>query len=161
MTKLDINGEIHEVDAQDGMPLLWVMREDLDITGPKYGCGHGVCGGCIVSVDGYQEHSCKVTPADVEGKAILTVEGLTGPVADALLDAWTRLDVSQCGFCQPAQLTSAYILLSHRPDPTDEEVDQAMLHNLCRCGTYARIRAAIAEASITLTHVSTQSAVSA
>jgi len=133
------------------MPLLWVLREELDITGPKYGCGHGVCGGCIVSVDGLQEHSCKVTATEMEGKAILTVEGLTGPVADALFDAWTRIDVSQCGFCQPAQLTSAFVLLSNIADPSEAQIEEAMLHNLCRCGTYARIRAAIHEASAQLT----------
>ncbi len=147
MNTLKVNGQTYEVNPPEGMPLLWVMREELGITGPKYGCGHGVCGGCIVSVDGYQEHACKVTASDVEGKEIITVEGIGGPVGDALLDAWTELDVSQCGFCQPAQLTSAFVLLSHRPNPTDAEVDQAMLHNLCRCGTYARIRRAIALAS--------------
>jgi len=150
MSTLKINGEVHELDVPPDMPLLWAMREQLDITGPKYGCGHGVCGGCIVSVNGLQEHSCKVTVPEMEGKEILTVEGLTGPVADALFDAWTQIDVSQCGFCQPAQLTSAFVLLSNIPNPTDAQVDEAMLHNLCRCGTYARIRAAITQAIGTL-----------
>jgi len=150
MSTLKINGEVYELEVPPGMPLLWAMREQLDITGPKYGCGHGVCGGCIVSVNGLQEHSCKVTVPEMEGKEILTVEGLTGPVADALFDAWTQIDVSQCGFCQPAQLTSAYVLLSNIPNPTDAQIDEAMLHNLCRCGTYARIRAAITQAIGTL-----------
>jgi len=150
MSTLKINGEVYELEVPPGMPLLWAMREQLDITGPKYGCGHGVCGGCIVSVNGLQEHSCKVTVPEMEGKEILTVEGLTGPVADALFGAWTQIDVSQCGFCQPAQLTSAYVLLSNIPNPTDAQIDEAMLHNLCRCGTYARIRAAITQAIGTL-----------
>ena len=147
---IHLNGATREVDAPAEMPLLWVLRDRLNLTGTKFGCGHGVCGGCIVSVDGAQEHSCQVTCGDVAGKSITTIEGLAGPVAEALFAAWDTLDVSQCGFCQPAQLMSASILLTQNPKPTDADIDQAMQHNLCRCATYARIRQAIHKAAAAL-----------
>ena len=156
--KINVNGSIHEVDAPEQMPLLWVLRDRLELTGTKFGCGHGVCGGCIVSVEGAQEHSCQVTCGDIAGKAVTTIEGLTGPVADALFAAWETVDVSQCGFCQPAQLMSASILLSHNIDPSDSDVDEAMKHNLCRCGTYARIRQAVHHAASSLRAVSLKGA---
>ena len=148
--QIHLNGATREVDAPAEMPLLWVLRDRLNLTGTKFGCGHGVCGGCIVSVDGAQEHSCQVTCGDVAGKSITTIEGLAGPVAEALFAAWDTLDVSQCGFCQPAQLMSASILLTQNPKPTDADIDQAMQHNLCRCATYARIRQAIHKAAAAL-----------
>lgn len=147
---INVNGTVHEVRAPADMPLLWVLRDRLDLTGTKFGCGHGVCGGCIVSVDGAQEHSCQVTCGDITGKAVTTIEGLHGPIADALFAAWQSIDVSQCGFCQPAQIMSASILLASNIEPTDADVDEAMKHNLCRCGTYARIRQAVHQAAGTL-----------
>ena len=149
--QLFLNGAPREVDASEAMPLLWVLRDKLDLTGTKFGCGHGVCGGCIVDVDGAQEHACQVTCNDVVGKSITTIEGLSGPVAEALFTAWDALDVSQCGFCQPAQLMSASILLKHNTTPSDADIDEAMKHNLCRCATYTRIRQAIHHAAATLT----------
>ena len=138
-----VNGHNHAVEAPPQMPLLWVLRDRLNMTGTKFGCGHGVCGACIVSVDGAQEHACQVTCGDVEGKSVITIEGLQGPVAQALFEAWEQIDVSQCGFCQPAQIMSASILLSQNASPTDGDIDEAMKHNLCRCATYVRIRKAI------------------
>lgn len=150
--EIHVNGELRQVSAPAEMPLLWVLREHLDITGPKYGCGHGVCGGCIVDIDGAQAHSCLNTVADVAGKKVLTIEGLKGPIAEALFAAWLTLDVAQCGFCQPAQITSASILLKHNPSPSDADIDEAMKHNLCRCATYQRVRKAIHRAADTLAH---------
>ena len=150
--KLLVNGSIAEIppDAPKDMPLLWVLREHVGLTGPKYGCGHGVCGGCMVDVDGAQVHSCKVTAADVEGMHVTTIEGQAGPVAEALFRAWDRLNVVQCGFCQPAQFTSAAILLKINQNPSDADIDEAMKHNLCRCATYQRIRHAVKEAAAEL-----------
>ena len=150
--KINLNGSIMEVphDAPKDMPLLWVLRDYLGLTGPKYGCGHGVCGGCMVDVDGAQVHSCKVTVAEVEGMHVTTIEGQKGPVAEALFRAWDKLNVVQCGFCQPAQITSAAILLKINRKPSDADIDEAMKHNLCRCATYQRIRNAIKEAAAEL-----------
>ncbi len=145
--KINVNGTVHEVRAPAEMPLLWVLRDRLDLTGTKFGCGHGVCGGCMVSIDGAQEHACQVTCGDIAGKAVTTIEGLHGPVAEALFSAWEAIDVSQCGFCQPAQIMSASILLAHNIDPTDDDIDEALKHNLCRCGTYGRIRQAVHRAA--------------
>ena len=141
--EIHLNGEIRSVSAPAEMPLLWVLREHLNLTGAKYGCGHGVCGGCMVSIDGAQAHACQTTLADAAGKKVVTIEGQTGPIADALFAAWLELDVAQCGFCQPAQITSAVVLLTHNPQPSDADIDEAMKHNLCRCATYQRVRGAI------------------
>ena len=150
--KLHVNGAVAELapEISADMPLLWVLREHLGLTGTKYGCGHGVCGGCMVEVDGAQVHSCKVTVAEIQGMQVTTIEGQTGPVAEALFRAWDRLNVVQCGFCQPAQFTSAAILLKLNPRPTDADIDEAMKHNLCRCATYQRIRNAIKAAAAEL-----------
>ena len=153
---IQVNGRIHAVDAPSQMPLLWVLREHLGLTGAKFGCGHGVCGACMVSVDGAQEHACQVTCSDVQGKSVVTIEGLSGPVGEALFAAWDRIDVSQCGFCQPAQLMSASVLLGQNPNPTDADIDEAMQHNLCRCATYLRIRQAIHQAAASLRAQTTQ-----
>ena len=102
-----VNGKLRSVSAPAEMPLLWVLREHLHLTGAKYGCGHGVCGGCMVSIDGAQAHACQTTLADAAGKKVVTIEGQTGPIAEALFAAWLELEVAQCGFCQPAQITSA------------------------------------------------------
>ena len=141
--QINVNGNVREVQGDADMPLLWVLRDRLNLNGTKFGCGHGVCGACIVSINGAQEHACQVTCADIAGKAVTTIEGLKGPVAEALFSAWEDIDVSQCGFCQPAQIMSASVLLAHNVEPSDEDVDEAMKHNLCRCGTYARIRQAV------------------
>jgi isoquinoline 1-oxidoreductase subunit alpha len=145
--QINVNGKMQEVSAPVDMPLLWVLREYLDLTGAKYGCGHGVCGACMIEIDGAQEHACQVTMADVAGKKIVTIEGQQGRVASAVLKAWDRLQVAQCGFCQPAQINSAIILLSQNPSPTDADIDEGMKHNLCRCATYQRMRQAIHEAA--------------
>lgn len=148
--KINLNGRDTEVSAPAEMPLLWVLREELALTGAKYGCGHGVCGGCIIQIDKAQAHACQVKLSDVAGKEIVTIEGQQGPVAAALFAAWDRLNVAQCGFCQPAQIMSAAVLLSANPRPTDDDIDEGMKHNLCRCATYKRVRQAIHEAAATL-----------
>ena len=148
---LNVNGNSVDVStAPKDMPLLWVLREHLGLTGAKYGCGQGVCGTCMVSVDGAQAHSCQLSLAQVAGKKIVTIEGLQGPVADALFAAWDDLDVAQCGFCQPGQINSAAILLANNAQPSDADIDAALKHNLCRCGTYVRIRKAVHQAAHTL-----------
>ena len=156
--QINLNGRIQTLDAPERMPLLWVLRDRLNLTGTKFGCGHGVCGGCMVVIDGAQEHACQVTCGDVADKTVTTIEGLRGPIAEALFAAWEEIDVSQCGFCQPAQLISASILLAHQPAPSDADIDQAMQHNLCRCATYARIRQAIHRAAALLSASSPTSA---
>lgn len=138
-----VNGVERSVDVPADMPLLWVLRDTLGITGPKYGCGEGLCGACMVLMDGERVHACQVTPDQCAGKAVVTVEGQTGPIARAVMAAWDRTEAAQCGFCQPGQITSACALLARVPRPSDEEIDAAMRHNLCRCGTYARMRQAI------------------
>jgi isoquinoline 1-oxidoreductase alpha subunit len=155
--QLNVNGNTVDVSAAPpNMPLLWVLREYLGLTGAKYGCGQGVCGSCMVSVDGAQAHSCMLSLAQVAGKAIVTIEGQRGPVAEALFAAWDALDVAQCGFCQAGQITSAAVLLSHNPQPSDDDIDAALKHNLCRCGTYMRIRKAVHQAAQSLSADCTQ-----
>lgn len=143
--QLKLNGRLTEIPSTvpPEMPLLWVLREQLGLTGTKYACGHGVCGACIVMIDGTQAHACQMKIQELAGKDIVTIEGQSGPIAEALFSAWNELDVAQCGFCQPAQITSATILLQHVSRPTDADIDEAMKHNLCRCATYQRIRRAI------------------
>ncbi len=146
-TTIIINGNSVDVDAEPDTPLLWVLRGELQLTGTKFGCGIAVCGVCTVHLDGQPVRAC-VTPLSAVGtRAVTTIEGLAGPDADALFAAWTALDVVQCGYCQPGQLMSACALLRTTPAPTDADIDAAMSGNLCRCGTYARIRAAIHQAS--------------
>lgn len=146
--KLNVNGKVLDAaDASAEMPLLWALRDNLGLCGTKYGCGHGVCGACMVMVDGAQEHACQLTCAAAQTKSVTTIEGLEGPVADALFAAWTELDVAQCGFCQPGQIMSAAILLNQNPTPSDADIDEAMKHNLCRCATYLRVRKAIHQAA--------------
>lgn len=149
--QLQINNQVMEVNAPPSMPLLWLLRDKLNLTGTKYGCGHGACGACVVEIDGSQVHSCQVTAAQVAGKKITTIEGQTDEVAKALFAAWLALDVAQCGFCQPAQINSAHVLLTHNPHPSDADIDAAMQHNLCRCATYQRVRKAIHQAAASLT----------
>lgn len=140
---LDVNGTPRTVDIQEGMPLLWVLRENLGLTGSKYGCGRGICGSCTVHIDGIATRSC-ITPAeDVQGKEIVTIEGLTANLDNPLVKAWIDEEVSQCGYCQPGQIMTAAALLSRNPNPTEIEIADAMSDTLCRCGTQHRIRRAI------------------
>jgi len=148
--KINLNGVEREIQSPSDMPILWALRDEFGLTGAKYGCGHGVCGACMIVVDGAQVHACKNSVGDVENRNITTIEGQQGKIADALFHAWKTLDVAQCGFCQPAQINSASVLLAHNPNPTDEDIDDAMQHNLCRCATYLRVRKAIHMAANTL-----------
>jgi isoquinoline 1-oxidoreductase alpha subunit len=148
--QLTVNGKTYEVDVEDDMPLLWVLRDELGITGPKYGCGIAMCGVCTVHIDGAPVRSCTLQVGDVTGK-ITTIEGLGSPAAmHAVQAAWVEHQVAQCGYCQPGQIMAAAALLSVNAEPTDEEIDQTMSANLCRCGTYPRIRKAIQTAATKL-----------
>jgi len=147
MTTLQINGRAVEVKAEPDTPLLWVLRGELGLNGTKFGCGMALCGACTVHLDGEQARSCVTPISAAAGKAITTIEGLAGREADALRAAWTEVDVVQCGYCQSGQLMSACALLRKIPKPSDAEIDQAMSGNICRCGTYPRIRVAIHKAA--------------
>jgi isoquinoline 1-oxidoreductase alpha subunit len=141
MITLDVNGKKYEVSASSDTPLLWVLREELRLTGTKFGCGEGLCGACTVHVDGRTTRSCITTVGEVEGATIVTIEGL--PADHPVKHAWLEAEVSQCGYCQPGQIMEAAALLQDNPMPTDSDIDDAMSDNLCRCGTYPRIRKAI------------------
>ncbi len=145
MATLTVNGRSHEVDADPSMPLLWVLRDLLELTGTKYGCGIAACGACTVHLDGQAVRSCSVPLSAAEGSEITTIEGLAnGPVFE---EAWVAAQAPQCGYCQAGQIMSAAALLASNPSPTDTEISEAMDGNLCRCGTYQRIRAAIHRAA--------------
>ncbi|CAN7237590.1 (2Fe-2S)-binding protein [Pseudoxanthomonas sp. LjRoot168] len=145
--KLNVNGSEREVDASDDMPLLWVLRDLMGLTGTKFGCGIAQCGACTVHVDGSPLRAC-VTPASaVAGKKITTIEGLSADGSHPVQKAWAELDVVQCGYCQSGQIMSAAALLAVVPTPTDSDIDHALSGNLCRCGTYQRIRAAVHRAA--------------
>lgn len=150
MLTLNLNGVVREVDADPDMPLLWVIRDRLDMTGTKYGCGISQCGACTVHLDGQPVRSCQTRIGDVGEAKITTIEGVQGKVADAVKAAWRGLDVVQCGYCQSGQIMSVIGLLTDNPKPTDADIDGAMDGNVCRCGTYQRIRAAIHEAARSL-----------
>jgi isoquinoline 1-oxidoreductase alpha subunit len=150
MLKLTVNGVTHEVDADPDMPLLWVLRDRLDATGTKYGCGIAQCGACTVHVDGQPVRSCQTRLGDVGTAQVTTIEGVSGRVAEAVQAAWRKLDVVQCGYCQSGQIMSAIGLLSGNAQPSDADIDGVMDGNICRCGTYQRIRAAIHEAARSL-----------
>jgi isoquinoline 1-oxidoreductase subunit alpha len=144
---LNVNEQSHTVDVPDDTPLLWVLRDVLGLKGTKYGCGISLCGACTVHVDGRAVRSC-VTPVKSVGKGkVTTIEGLMGAGAHPVQQAWEEVDVPQCGYCQPGQIMSAAALLSKTPKPTDADIDSAMSGNLCRCGTYPRIREAIHHAA--------------
>ncbi len=146
--QLNINGDVREVDVSPDMPLLWVLRDELHMTGTKFGCGIAACGACTVHVDGVATRSCQALAGDLEGAEITTIEGLGNPDAlHAVQAAWIEHQVAQCGYCQSGQIMQAASLLSETPSPTDEDIDFAMSGNLCRCGTYPRIRAAIHSAA--------------
>lgn len=145
---LMINGKSTTVDVPADMPLLWALRDVVGLTGTKFGCGIGQCGACTVHVDGVPTRACSTPVASVHGKAITTIEGLASPTADhAVQRAWAELNVPQCGYCQAGQLMTAAALIERQPRPTDADIDDAMQGNLCRCGTYVRIRAAVKRAA--------------
>ncbi|MCI0505827.1 MAG: (2Fe-2S)-binding protein [Gammaproteobacteria bacterium] len=151
MIELTINGQSHSLEIDPDMPLLWAIRDVIGLTGAKYGCGISQCGACTVHLDGKAIRSC-VTPVSLaQGKQITTIEGLDSKVAIAVQDAWQKLDVVQCGYCQSGQIMSAVDLLSSNPQPGDDDIDNAMNGNICRCNTYVRVRAAIKEAAKSLT----------
>ena len=147
---LNVNGASREVDVDNEVPLLWVLREDLGLTGTKFGCGIAQCGACTVHVDGQALRSCSAPAAAMAGRKITTIEGLSSRTALAVQKAWIDLDVVQCGYCQSGQIMSATVLLEQKPKPTDSDIDHAMAGNICRCATYVRIRAAIHAASAQL-----------
>ncbi|KAJ56441.1 isoquinoline 1-oxidoreductase [Actibacterium mucosum KCTC 23349] len=148
--KLTVNGTEYEVDVEPDMPLLWVLRDELGLTGTKYGCGVAQCGACTVHVDGTAVRSCQLAAADISGE-ITTIEGLGSAEAlHAVQEAWIEHQVAQCGYCQSGQIMAAASFLEFNTEPTDEDIDRAMSANLCRCGTYPRIRAAVKSAAAKL-----------
>ena len=147
MTTLTVNARTLETDADPGTPLLWVLRDHLGLTGTKFGCGKALCGACTVHLDGAPVRSCSIPLSAVAGKAVTTIEGLSPDRSHVLQKAWIEYDVPQCGYCQSGQLMSAAALLRTNPKPTDADIDAAMAGNICRCGTYPRIRAAIHRAA--------------
>jgi isoquinoline 1-oxidoreductase subunit alpha len=149
MIALTVNGQKHEVDVPADKPLLWVLREDLNIVGPKFGCGVAACGACTVHVDGAAVRSCSVQIGDAAGKSVTTIEGLGGGRLHAVQRAWIEEQVPQCGYCQPGFIMAAASLLKDKPRPTDQEIDDA-LTNICRCGTYSAIRRAVHRAAAIL-----------
>jgi isoquinoline 1-oxidoreductase subunit alpha len=144
---LTINGERRSVDVESDTPLLWVLRDTLDLVGTKFGCGGGFCGACTVHVDGRPRRACQVPVSDVRDAPITTIEGLSADNAHPVQRAWLELDVAQCGYCQAGQIMTAAALLARTPNPTDEDIAAAMSGNLCRCGTYMRIRRAVRRAA--------------
>jgi isoquinoline 1-oxidoreductase alpha subunit len=145
--KLRINGVDRELDVDPDMPLLWVLRDLLGLTGTKYGCGEALCGTCTVHLDDHAVRACVTPVRRAEGKAVTTIEGLSKDGSHPLQQAWLELRVPQCGYCQAGQIMTAAALLAKRPKPSDDEIDASMAGNLCRCGTYPRIRAAIRKAA--------------
>jgi len=157
MIKLNINNKDYEVDESQGMPLLWAIREQCKLTGTKFGCGISQCGACTVHVDGKPTRSCITPAATVEGKKIRTIEGIQpdGNTLHEVQKAWIEIQTPQCGYCQSGQIMSAVALLEENPSPSDEEIDAAMSGNICRCGMYGRIKAAIKKASVEIQKYST------
>lgn len=147
MLKLNVNGKDLETDADPQTPLLWVLRDSLGLTGTKYGCGVSLCGACTVHLDGVPIRSCVTPLAAIGDKKVTTIEGLSPDRSHPVQKAWIELDVPQCGYCQSGQIMSAAALLATNPQPTDDDINTAMAGNLCRCGTYQRIRAAIHRAA--------------
>ncbi len=148
--QLSINGSSHDVDVSPDTPLLWVLRDALSMTGTKYGCGMGLCGACTVHLDGEAVRACQTAVSSVGAKKITTIEGLSSDNSHPVQRAWIAEQVPQCGYCQPGQIMSAAALLGKTPHPTDEQIESAMVGNLCRCGMYQRIRKAIHRASQTV-----------
>ncbi|MGF1651562.1 MAG: (2Fe-2S)-binding protein [Hyphomicrobiaceae bacterium] len=150
MTKLTVNGVIRELDVEQDTPLLWVLRDELGLTGTKYGCGVAACGACTVHVDGAPTRSCQLRASDAQMVQITTIEAVTGPVAEAVKAAWREFDVAQCGYCQSGQIMQAIGLLEANRAPSDADIDNEMSGVVCRCATYVRIRGAIKRASALL-----------
>lgn len=150
MTSFIVNGRDYDLDIDPDTPLLWVLRDELRLTGTKFGCGVAQCGACTVMLDGMPRRACVTPIGDIEGSDITTIEGLQGPEVAAVQAAWAAIDVPQCGWCQSGQIMSATALLQQLPKPTDEDINNAMAGNLCRCATYVRIRQAIHDAASTL-----------
>jgi isoquinoline 1-oxidoreductase alpha subunit len=148
--KLTVNGVEHDLDIAPDTPLLWAIRDALNLTGTKYGCGIGQCGACAVHIDGKAARACLTLAGDAAGKSIVTIEGLTGKVADAVQAAWRDLNVVQCGYCQSGQIMTAIALLAQNPRATDTQIAAAMDGNICRCAAYVRIRSAIKRAQATI-----------
>lgn len=148
MISFTVNGEARQVDVPEDMPLLWVLRDELNLTGTKYGCGIAQCGACTVHLDGQAVRSCQVRAKELDGVDVTTIEGLGTPDAlNAVQEAWIEHQVAQCGYCQSGQIMQAASLLDLNPEPTDDDIDVVMSGNLCRCGTYPRIRAAVKTAA--------------
>ena len=147
MPKLHVNGQIRDVDVEPDTPLLWVLREQLAMTGTKYGCGIAQCGACTVLIDGVATRSCGIVVSDAVGKQITTIEGLDTKAGKAVQAAWSELDVVQCGWCQSGQILVATALLTKNPKPTEQQITDGMTNNICRCATYHRIRGAVAAAA--------------
>jgi aerobic-type carbon monoxide dehydrogenase small subunit (CoxS/CutS family) len=147
---LNVNGKDVSIDTEPDTPLLWALRHLLNLTGTKFGCGMALCGACTVYLDGAPSRSCTTPVSAAVGRQVTTIEGLAGPTADAVRRAWLEVDVVQCGYCQSGQILAATALLAANPKPTDDDIDAAMSGNLCRCGTYPRIRQAIHSAAQSL-----------
>lgn len=145
--KISINGKLHDLEIAPDVPLLWALRDHLQLTGTKFGCGKGLCGACTVHLDGAAVRACQTPVSAAQGKDILTIEGLSSDASHPLQVAWQENNVPQCGYCQSGQIMSAAALLERNPSPSDQEIDSAMSGNICRCGTYTRIRSAIRQAS--------------
>jgi isoquinoline 1-oxidoreductase alpha subunit len=147
MVKLSVNGQQRSYDGDPSMPLLWYLRDELGLAGTKFGCGIAQCGACTVHLDGDATRACQTAMSDVDGRAVVTIEGLDGQGDHPVQRAWRALGVPQCGYCQSGQIMQAAALLKQTPNPGDDDIDGAMAGNLCRCGTYPRIRAAIKQAA--------------
>jgi isoquinoline 1-oxidoreductase subunit alpha len=150
MIRFTLNDQPKELTSPPDKPLLWILRDELGLTGTKYGCGIALCGACTVLIDGQPGRACQTNLSDIEGRTVTTIEGAHSHVADVVQQIWTKLDVPQCGYCQSGQVLAAIALLTSNKKPTDSEINDAMSGNLCRCNTYQRIRAAVHEAAKTL-----------
>src|SRR5207244_6704790 len=147
MAKLTVNGKAQTYEGDPEMPLLWYLRDDLRLTGTRFGCGAGLCGACTVHLDGQAVRSCQTPMRTLQGKRVMTIEGLSPNGTHPVQRAWAKLNVAQCGYCQTGQIMQAVALLTRTPNPSDQDIDRTMSGNICRCGTYQRIRAAIKDAA--------------